>query len=265
MRTLCLLAWTAVALCEPAIAADAPSAAQIVDKVKAVLEPSKPAVRKLVFTVSSEGDEVQIVARQASKQFPDGKKMLTVMLEPNGIRGTASLTVEPAGGKPTKTWIYVPYLRRVKELIPVEANDSFANTDFTYADLGFVRVHADYKSLGREEKDGTSTYKVEETVPTESFYYSKILTWVAIDGMYPVQRDYYDPAGALWKHETFGPLTQIDGVPTILQRQMKNAQIGTGTTLDVESVRYDVELPDALFDPKEMSKAADHPLWKDGK
>jgi hypothetical protein len=263
MRMLCLLACVVTAFARVAVAAEAPTATEIIKNVKQILEPSKSGIRKLVFTVDTEGEKVQIVAHQANKQFPDGKKVVTVTLQPDDVRGTAFLVFEPKEvGKPTITWVYVPFLDRVKKLIEVEANESFVNTDFTYSDLGFVRFHENYKLLGVEEKDGKNTYKVEETVPQESYYYSKIITWVTAAGMNPVQRDYYDPAAALWKRETFGPVRVIDGIPTILRRVMKNVQEGTSTDLEVQATRYDVELSDDLFDPKEMRKVAEHPAWK---
>ena len=154
-----------------------------------------------------------------------------------------------------------PVLRRVRELAGVDAYEHFLGTDFTYADLGFVRLHPQYRLLGEEDHGGKQTYKSEESVPQERAYYSRVITWVSKDSMLPVQRDYYDAAGTLWKTELLEEET-IDGVPTPIRMQMKDLQAKSNTELRVRDVRYDVEVPDALFDPVKLSTAASSPVWQ---
>ena len=43
---------------------------------------------------------------------------------------------------------------------------------------------------------------------------------------------------------------------------MKDVQAQTSTELTVSEVRYDVDVPDALFDPQQMGQLADSPLWR---
>ena len=42
--------------------------------------------------------------------------------------------------------------------MPVDIYQRFLGTDFTYADLGFVRLHEMYKLLGEEELNGVQAY-----------------------------------------------------------------------------------------------------------
>jgi len=147
------------------------------------------------------------------------------------------------------------------ELLGVDGYEQILGTDFTYADLGFVRLHPHYRLLGEEDHGGKKTYKIEESVPTERAYYSRVITWVAQDSMLPVQRDYYDVAGNLWKTETFEEAV-IDGVPTPIRIQMKVLQGKSSTEIRVSDVRYDVEVPDALFDPLALPMAAGSPVWQ---
>jgi len=183
-----------------------------------------------------------------------------VMLEPAEVTGNAYLIWEPKD-KLSAVWTYMPVLRRVRELAGVDAYEHFLGTDFTYADLGFVRLHPQYRLLGEEDHGGKKTYKIEESVPKERAYYSRVITWVSKDSMLPVQRDYYDAAGTLWKTELLEEET-IDGVPTPIRMQMKDLQAKSNTELRVRDVRYDVEVPDALFDPVKLSTAASSPVWQ---
>jgi outer membrane lipoprotein-sorting protein len=234
----------------------------IVKKMKEAFEPVKPSTRRVVLTVNSEGETVKFVSGQARKQFPDGKRMVVVLLQPTDLKGNNYLVLEPTdNSKPSSVWAWVPFARRLRNFAPVDAYEHYMGSDFTFADLGFVRLHPDYKLLGEETHGGKQTYKLEETVPKERAYYSRVVTWVDKATLLPVQRDYYDPAGTLWKTETF-EITVTDGVPTPTRIEMKDLREKTSSVQEIDNVSYEVDLPDALFDPMKLSIAADSPVWQ---
>jgi uncharacterized protein len=246
----------------PGIAAAAPpDAMTIVKQMKEVFEPLRPSTRKVIISMNDKGETLQWTAGQARKELPDGKRMVMVMLEPESVRGVAYVVTEPKD-KPGTMWMYLPAIRRVRGLTPVDAYEHFLGTDFTYADLGFVRLHEHYRLLGEEDHAGVHAYKVEEVVPQERAYYSRVVTWVAADSLLPLQRDYYDVAGALWKTELFEQVSVIDGVPTLLHIRMNDVQAGTSTEINVSEVRYGVDIPDAVFDPERLPQVVTHSLWK---
>ena len=203
----------------------APDVMTIMKKTKEAFEPMRPSKRKMIITVKSKGETVQLVAGQALKNFPDGKRMLMVMLEPADIKGMAFMVYERKDkpDKPDVMFVYLPALRRVKEIKGLaDQYASFFGTDFTFADLGFIKLHKYYRLLGEENHGGVQAYKIEAKVPKEKDYYSKIITWVNADTFLPLQRDYYDPAGELWKTELFEDVSIINGVPTPLRITMKD-------------------------------------------
>jgi hypothetical protein len=138
---------------------------------------------------------VQWVAGEARKQLADGKRTLLVMLEPADVRGNTLLIAEQ-DGRVNIMWWYSPALRRVRALVPVEAYQRFLDTDFTYADLGFVSPQGKYRLLGEEDHKGKRAYTIE-LVPQDPWYYSRIITWVDMHSMLPLQRDFYDRAERL--------------------------------------------------------------------
>ena len=109
----------------------------MVKKMKAAFEPAHPSTRTVTMTLDANGETVQWVVRQAYKQFPEGKKMVMGLLEPVEVKGNAYVIWEPVE-KPSAVWMYMPLLRRVRELAPRDAYEHFLDTDFTSADLGFV-------------------------------------------------------------------------------------------------------------------------------
>ena len=145
----------------------------------------------------------------------------------------------------------------------VEGFRAFLESDFTLADLGFVSLRSHYKLLGEEGRGGPRAYKIQEMpgAPQAKWYYSRILAWIAADSHLPLERDFYDPSNTLWKVETFEQVTDIDGVLTPLRLRMEDKEQGGSTEIDVSEVRYDIDIPDSLFDPAHLREAAASSLW----
>ena len=94
--------------------------------------------------------------------------------------------------------MYVPAIGRIRKLVTPEAFTAFLNSDFTFADLGFVDLRAAYTLVGTEDVSGKKAYRVQ-AVPKQQWYYTKIVTLVDAGTFMPIERSYYDVAGQLWK------------------------------------------------------------------
>jgi len=244
-------------------AQQAPPIGTIVQQLKGAVEPAKPSLRTMTMTLSDLGESVQFTVVQARKTLPTGNFMLMVVTKPDALRGTALLLQEPTDPtQPGTLWEYTPTIQRVRKMLPIQGYDNFLDSDFTFADLGFIRVHNNYTSLGAETVNGVQTWKITETIPQEQYYYSKVVTWVAGSNYLPVKREYYDPAGQLWKSEVFDTVTAIEGVPTILHLRMNDVMMNTSSDMKITNVDYDAPVPDALFDPKQLPKVLDNPALK---
>ncbi|MGH7965268.1 MAG: outer membrane lipoprotein-sorting protein [Candidatus Binatia bacterium] len=251
---------TLTLIASPSVAAP-PDVMTIVKQMKEVFAPTGSRTQKVVIsTTSDSGEKVEWIAAQARKQLPDGKRTLLVMLAPTDLKGTTLLIGEQQG-LPDVMWWYPPALDRVRKLVPVMTSQDFLDTDFTLADLGFISRQGTYKLLGEEELNGMRTYKIE-LVPEEQWYYSRIITWVAADSMLPLRRDFHDRTGKLWRSEFFEKIAPVNGIPTPLLIRMQDVQQGTSTEFRVSEVQTNVDVPDALFDPKQLPQAADSPLWQ---
>src|SRR5690606_5352022 len=259
VAALALLAMaSAVSRPESARAQSTPSADEIIRQMKAALEPPRPSLRKMDLTFDDRGTITKLQLAQARKRFPDGDRTLTVMLGPEGARGIAYLTMSPANG-PAVEYLYVPVVRRIRKLVPAENYQSFLDTDFSYADLGMLPLETTNELLGTEVIDGRKAYKVQ-SIPTsviQTWYYARTVTWIDAETLLPMRREFYSPAGEVFKVETFGSVSKVDGVPTPLQIRMQTLASNTSSTLDVTAIDYDVELPDELFDPEKLRFASE--------
>jgi hypothetical protein len=231
----------------------------IVERMKSALEPVKPSIRRLTFRASGDGPPAPITVGEARKRVGRSSRHLLVVLAPEVLRGTAGLMYE-GGEADDLQWIYSPVIRRVRTIVSPEAYTSFLNSDFTYADLGFVAMRATYALLGEEEIDGEKAWKVEG-VPRDRWYYGRTVTWVNQRSGLPHKREFYTPANVLWKVERWDRISTVQGVPTAMRRTMEDVLHKTRTEIDVSSVNYEVWLPDELFDPHELPSAVGHEVW----
>lgn len=242
--------------------AGAPKAESVFQKMKAALEPTRASTRTLTFQVftKSFGETRQIVARQARKTFPEGERCVTVVMSPETLKGVTVL-VEERKGKANAQYVYLPALRRIRELVGPGAFEPFLGTDFTYSDIGLVDMHdRDLELLGRKMRDGVEADELQER-PTSTWYYSRIVDWIAVDSGLPLERDHYDRANVLWRKEIFEDVAVVDGVPTPMHVRMDDVESGDWSDYRVDDLQYDVSVPDAVFDPDRLPDAASNPVW----
>lgn len=251
----------AVALVFPSLPASAadPSASEIVKKMKAALEPPKASIRDMTLTLNQEGESSSFKMIQARKILSDGPRSLTVLTRPDAARGLGYLVQERAGKKDNVEFLYVPLVRRVRRLVPAENYNSFLDSDFTYGDMGFLPMDSTDRLIGSDPVDGKDAWKVE-SVPgstVKQWYYSRYFTWIDKTTLLPIRRQFFSPAGEVFKTMTFESVTNVDGVPTPLKITMNNPAAKSSSVLEVTSVTYDAKLDDSLFTPAALSKAAD--------
>lgn len=256
-RTLHVLA---IALGVSVAAAQAPDPKALVGQMKAALEPAKSSARVATLTVTGDGSSNQVVLGQARGTAGGGKQILTVVLAPADLRGTAYLVKEEPASDNDKLWIWIPAIGRVRTVVSPEAYSAFLNSDYTYSDLGFVSLRPTYKSVKEETVGGAKAYVIDGE-PPQKWYYTRIVSTIAAATSLPIERKFYDPANQLWKVETFAKVAVIDGVPTVMTTKIDDIQSKNSSTLNVTDVRYDVEIPAGLLEPMGLPKAASSPLW----
>lgn len=261
MRTLGWVTGALLLLASPALA-EPPKPDAILKQMKTWLEPDRSSIRILTMTIrSAPGDSTKWKAGQARAKLDSGHWVVTVLLEPKDVRGVA-LLIQEQEGKTSSQWLYLPYLRRVRQVLPVNEFESFFNTEFTYSDLGFVDLdNRTLSLLGEEPVAGAAAYQVQE-VPARADYFTRIITWVAKDDGRPIKREYYDPAKRLWKVESFEDVLPVHGIATAQRVLMQDVQTGYASEYRASAINFDVDIPKALFDPGQLPKVADHPIWK---
>ncbi len=252
LRPILLSTCVSLAFAAPLRAAE-PSADEVIRNMQQAIEPSQASTRVITLTAKQAGDSESLRLIQARKKLPNGTRAsLTFVIAPKDARGLAYLELHDTNGE-AKEYIYAPVIRRVRELTPAETYTSFLDTDFTYGDLGFFPVDNDNTFLGTEkEGNGKTYYKVQSTPnqTAQQWYYSRYVTWIDADTNLPVKREYFSPAGELFKLELFEGVTQVDGIPTPTKVTMNNLPSKSTSEMLVSSISYNNGIPDEFFSPK---------------
>ena len=250
----------AIGILVPVASAQAQDAKALITQMKTMLEPARSSARTVKLTVTRDGTTSEVVLGQARGAVGGGKQVLTVVLAPADLRGTAYLVKEEPASDNDRLWLYIPAIGRVREVASPEAYSAFLNSDYTYSDLGFVSLRSKYGPVKQETVNGAKANVVEE-VPPQSWYYARIVSSIAADSSLPLDRKFYDPSNRLWKDEKFEKVAAIDGVPTVMTTTMSDVQAKSSSTLDVQDVKYNVDVPADLLTPAGLAKAASSPIW----
>ena len=109
-------------------AATTPTAAKLAQRMKVALEPARPSVRKMSIVISTQdGEATRWTVGQARKHSKDGNRTVTVVLEPADQRGIAFLMRESDGRSDLEQWVYIPVVRRVRRILPLESLQTSAS------------------------------------------------------------------------------------------------------------------------------------------
>ena len=263
LAVLLLGVFTSVSMArEQASQSTRPNAASIIKLMKQALEPERPSVRIFTLKVNNpEGLTTTWRLGQARAEANGSNWMLTVVLSPAPWGKGIALLDEDKPSAMAVRYVFFPGVRRVRTFTPLATWEPFFGSDFSYQDFSFVRPVAHERFEGTEIHYGKKCYKLEGT-PTNNPYFSKVVMWVATDTALPVESEYYDVAGKLYKSEHYERVVTIQNVPIVTKIVMKDLQSGGSSEIDVINVKYGEEVPQNLFDPKNLPKAADDQFWK---
>jgi hypothetical protein len=186
---------------------------------------------------------------QYSKDGPKGNRAVIVFLRPAGVAGTRFLTVENPGAADDR-WILLPPLKNARRILASGGSGSFLGTDFSYDDISSAdrNVELDNHSLLREENYNGNLCYVVESVPKDSSYqYSKMVQWIDKASRINYKIDLYDKRGTLVKVLEILGFKEVQGRLSPMVTRMKTLETNTFTTINVETLKYDENIPEGFF------------------
>jgi outer membrane lipoprotein-sorting protein len=240
-----------------------PSAREVMEKNFFV---TKVSTLKLDMTMSLINDRGQRRERRNTtvvKLQPNGidSKFLVRFSEPPDVAGTALLQVEHSDGD-DDLWIYLPALKKARRLVASNKKDSFAGSDFSYADIAIPKVDA-YRHVLRstEQVDGMNCYVIESTPASDAVRsnngYSRKVTWVRTDNFLEAKVEYYDLANRRLKTQRVAQHQAVASQPGkwfALEREMTNHQTGHRTLIIATKLDGTTPVRDDVFSVRTLER-----------
>lgn len=197
------------------------------------------------------------------KKYPEDRNRSIVFFEsPPEVKGVGFLQWADPHAK-DEQWLYLPELKRVRQISAGAKHESFVGTDFSYDDLAIIGEITDWTdadahtNLVRDEAlDGRACHVIEFTPTGKDLTYGKVIAWLTADDLVIVKFEMDDKSGRLEKVLTLSDIRTLGPIPTAFHMEMKNQQSGSHTVVDFSEVKYDTGLADEMF----TERALEHGL-----
>jgi outer membrane lipoprotein-sorting protein len=167
---------------------------------------------------------------------------------PQDVKDTRFLFFERVNA-PDEQHMYIPLVKRAIQIADETRKQAFLGSDFFISDLVAPEVDAyTYKYVGEDEILGRKC-RLVESVPKdlESAVYSKSVACVDANDLIVLRTELFDKKGNLLKVWTMKKIEKVDGFWTPFEQEMANVQDKTTSTIIIQRIEYNVELPDDTF------------------
>jgi outer membrane lipoprotein-sorting protein len=196
------------------------------------------------------------------RRYPgDENKSIVFFLAPAEVKGTGFLAFTHKG-RAADQWLYLPALKRVRQITARARSESFMGTDLSYQDLDLLQdmthwTEEDARSSlrGIEPIDGVDCWAIELTPQREDISYEKIVLWLSKDDLFPRQIEFYaDAGGEAKKRVAQRDVKVVDGIPIAHRVDVQSPGAGSRTEMEVSEVRFNKGLDDSLFSERYLQR-----------
>jgi hypothetical protein len=227
----------------------AQDAVSIVTSAKNRVKMDTISSRSRMVITAKDGSTSERVIDQYSKDGPNGSRTVIVFQKPANVAGTRFLTMDTASGGSDR-WIFLPSLGRTRRIAASESGGSFMGTDFSYDDISSMDrdVSLDTHTLLREETlNGKSCYVIQSVPKDNTFQYSKTVVWIDKTSFLIYKSEMYNRRDELVKVMEMSDFKDVQGRLTPMQTKISTVTAGSSTTIYMEIIKYDDQIPEAVF------------------
>lgn len=166
--------------------------------------------------------------------------------------------------EPDRQWLYLPALKRTRQISGGARSESFAGTDFSYEDLAVMADVLEWGEdkaraalVGSETIDGHASDVIELTLtPSAELSYGKIRLWLGRDDQMVRKYEFVDESGQLAKTLLLSDIRDVAGIPAAHRFEMRNERSGSHTAVELVELRYNSGLDDEMFTQRRLEKGA---------
>ena len=213
--------------------------------------------------IAAGGDQRRRELAVYTKRYPgDEEKSISFILVGAEVKGVGFLQWAHKG-RDDEQWLYLPELKRTRQIAARLRDESFVGTDFTYRDLEILGVvlrwseaQAATQLLGDEPVAGSACHMIELRPIQEDLPYARIVLWMDGGKLTPRKLDFFDRAGTRVKGLTLDDVRDLGPIPTPHRLEMQSLTKGSRTIVTLTAVTYDSGLADDLFTQRQLERGA---------
>lgn len=194
------------------------------------------------------------------KKFEDDRsKSILFFRAPPEIKGTGFLQwIDPHAEN--RQWLYLPELKRVRQISGSGKRESFMGTDFSYEDLAISSEILDWTesdaeaTIERQEECGAGKCWVILFTPKgKEIAYAGIRAW--LDDAYLLRRfEFLSDKGEVLKRLEVLDIRDVGNVPSAFRYEMENVRGGSRTLVEYGEIVYDTGIADSMFSERRLEK-----------
>lgn len=218
--------------------------------------------RMSLVVVDRRGSEYQRDFEVLSKRG-DGDSMRSLMFfhAPAQVAGIGFLQwTDPRGAD--HQWLWLPALKRVRQISGGARGESFVGTDFSYEDLAIMVEAVDWQEdtaasalVGEETVDGAPCDVIElRPTPDADVGYASVRLWLGRGDQLVRKFELRDAEGTLLKTLLLSDIRTEQRIPTAHRLEMRNERTGSHTTVTVSELAYDTGIADEEFTQRRLEK-----------
>jgi len=259
---------TGVLLITGARPAAADAARAILDRARALDDTTRKwtdRVQRMTLTIhDANGGSRQRALKVFTKRDPAGtERAVSFFLAPREVEGVGFLQWSRPDGA-AEQWLYLPELKRTRQIATRLRDESFMSTDFSYRDLDIVaefqrwpEAAAPSRLIGEESVDGHATDVIELHPTMDGMPYGRIVVWMDRTELTPRRLEFRDADGAVIKTLALADIRPVGAIPTPHRLDMRTSAKGTHTVVEFPEVAYDTNLADDLFTQRALERGGD--------
>jgi hypothetical protein len=244
--------------------AAAVTAREILDRRKALDDTTRhwdDRHERMKFVITDRrGGERQRELEVYERKYPgDEQKAVVFFLTPAEVKGTAFLAFTHKG-RAADQWLYLPELKRVRQITASTRNESFVGTDLSYHDLDLLTEMVSWSEddaasslRGEEKMDGVTCQVIELATRRDDIGYKRIVLWLG-DDLVPRQLEFYADEPTPKKRIQQFDVRMVGAIPVAHRVDVETPAAGTKTTTTISDVQFNQRLEDDLFTQRALER-----------
>ncbi len=198
-----------------------------------------------------------------TKKFPsdgeDARRTIVFFTAPEEVNGLGILQWSKPHGE-DQQWLYLPELKRIRQISGGAKADSFAGTHLSYEDFSIISQVADWSSSDAvasivvEGNEESVSAAVIDMVPTgKKVAYTKIRIKVRLVDSVIVRLQFFSELGVL-KTVELEDIRTLGTIPTTHKINVVDERSRGHTEVVISNVLYNRVLPDDMFSQRSLDQ-----------